>query len=129
MAMPSSPSSPAIIEAKASGTNRLALARWLVSEDNPLTARVTVNRWWAEIFGQGIVTTVEDFGIKGVPPTHPELLDWLAVEFMEHGWSMKHILKQIVMSATYRQRAGGKEQGASIAFARPALSHGRGDDP
>ena len=83
--------------------NRLTLARWLVSQDNPLTPRVTVNRWWAELFGQGLVTTVEDFGIKGEPPTHPELLDWLAVEFVESGWSMKHILKSIVLSATYQQ--------------------------
>lgn len=97
---------PEIIEARApEGSDRLALARWLVSKDNPLTARVTVNRWWAEIFGQGIVTTVEDFGIKGEPPTHPELLDWLAMEFMDHGWGMKHMLKQMVMSATYRQSA------------------------
>jgi len=111
--------SPAIIEAKASGTNRLALARWLASKDNPLTARVTVNRWWAEIFGQGIVTTVEDFGIKGALPTHPELLDWLAVEFMEHGWSMKHILKQIVMSATYRQGAQGNQHSAILYASGP----------
>jgi len=97
------PGTPAVIEAKGSGNNRLALAKWLVNKDNPLTARVTVNRWWMEIFGQGIVTTIEDFGIKGEPPTHPELLDWLAVEFMEHGWSMKQMLKQIVMSATYQQ--------------------------
>jgi hypothetical protein len=100
---PVKPGTPAIIEAQGNGSNRLALAKWLVSKDNPLTARVTVNRWWMELFGQGIVTTIEDFGIKGEPPTHPELLDWLAVEFMEHGWSMKHLLKQIVMSATYRQ--------------------------
>jgi len=106
--------SPAIIDAKAAGTNRLALARWLVSKDNPLTARVTVNRWWAEIFGQGLVTTVEDFGIKGAPPTHPELLDWLAVEFMEHGWSTKHILKQIVMSATYRQASEGRRAKSEV---------------
>ncbi len=83
--------------------NRITLARWLVSRDNPLVARVTVNRWWAELFGQGIVTTVEDFGIKGEPPSHPKLLDWLAVEFMENGWSMKKLLKTIVMSATYQQ--------------------------
>jgi hypothetical protein len=83
--------------------NRLSLARWLVSKDNPLTARVTVNRLWAEIFGQGIVTTVEDFGIKGTVPSHPELLDWLAVEFMSEGWSLKKIIKQMVMSQTYRQ--------------------------
>ncbi len=83
--------------------NRLALAKWLISKQNPLVARVTVNRWWAEIFGSGIVSTAEDFGIKGELPSHPELLDWLAVEFMENNWSMKHVLKSIVMSATYRQ--------------------------
>ncbi|MEO5803047.1 MAG: PSD1 and planctomycete cytochrome C domain-containing protein [Verrucomicrobiota bacterium] len=83
--------------------NRLALAQWLVSTNNPLVARVTVNRWWAEFFGHGIVTTPEDFGIKGDLPTHPELLDWLACEFMERGWSMKHIHRLIVTSAAYRQ--------------------------
>jgi hypothetical protein len=83
--------------------NRLDLAHWLVRRDNPLVARVTVNRWWAELFGHGLVTTPEDFGIKGEPPTHPELLDWLACEFMDNGWSMKKLLKTIVMSATYRQ--------------------------
>jgi hypothetical protein len=82
---------------------RLDLARWLTDRDNPLTARVTVNRWWAEFFGRGIVSTLEDFGLKGEPPTHPELLDWLAVEFMEHGWSMKHVHRLIVLSGTYRQ--------------------------
>jgi hypothetical protein len=82
---------------------RLDLARLLVSRDNPLAARVVVNRWWAELFGRGLVTTPEDFGIKGEPPTHPELLDWLAVEFMDKGWSMKSTLKTIVMSETYRQ--------------------------
>jgi len=83
--------------------NRLTLARWLVDKRNPLVARVTVNRWWAELFGRGIVPTVEDFGIKGEPPSHPDLLDWLAVEFMENGWSMKHVLKTIVLSDTYQQ--------------------------
>ncbi len=83
--------------------NRLGLANWLVDADNPLVARVTVNRWWAEIMGRGLVATQEDFGKQSKPPTHPKLLDWLAVEFMERGWSMKHIHKLIVMSATYRQ--------------------------
>ncbi len=83
--------------------NRLGIARWLVSRDNPLTARVTVNRYWAHLFETGIVSTTEDFGMQAAAPTHPELLDWLAVEFMDNDWSMKRLLKTIVMSATYRQ--------------------------
>ncbi len=83
--------------------NRLGLASWLVSDNNPLLARVTVNRWWAELFGRGIVTTLEDFGSQGEPPTHPQLLDWLASELKSNGWSMKKILKTIVLSQTYRQ--------------------------
>jgi hypothetical protein len=82
---------------------RLDLARWLVSRDNPLTARTTVNHWWAELFGRGLVGTPEDLGVKGDPPTHPELLDWLAVELMDQGWSMKHVLRLVVTSSTYRQ--------------------------
>jgi hypothetical protein len=83
--------------------NRLGLAEWLVSDDNPLTARVTVNRFWEQIFGHGIVETSEDFGTQGDLPTHPELFDWLATEFMRDGWSMKKIKRTIVTSATYRQ--------------------------
>jgi hypothetical protein len=83
--------------------NRLGLARWLVSPENPLTARVTVNRIWEQIFGRGIVGTSEDFGTQGERPSHPELLDWLAVEFVERGWSIKAIVRLIVTSATYRQ--------------------------
>ena len=85
------------------GSSRLDLARWLVSRNNPLTPRVTVNHFWNRLFGEGLVRTVADFGVRGEPPTHTELLDWLADEFMKQGWSRKKILKTIMMSATYRQ--------------------------
>ncbi|GAA4445238.1 PSD1 and planctomycete cytochrome C domain-containing protein [Novipirellula rosea] len=105
------PGTPSILHSMPeSPRNRLDLARWLVSPQNPLVARVTVNRLWAELFGQGIVTTVEDFGVKGEPPSHPELLDWLAVEFVEKGWSTKQLLKTIVMSATYQQSSHLSEE-------------------
>jgi hypothetical protein len=83
--------------------NRLGLARWLVSEENPLVARVVVNRFWGEIFGRPLVESAEDFGTQGLPPSQPELLDWLATEFLARRWSMKTIQKTIVMSSTYRQ--------------------------
>jgi hypothetical protein len=83
--------------------DRLALARWLTSKDHPLTARVMVNRIWQHHFGRGLVATPNDFGLNGQKPSHPELLDWLACSFMNHGWSVKHIHRQIVLSSTYRQ--------------------------
>jgi hypothetical protein len=99
------PATPALFTNSQPGTTRLDLAKWLVGSQNPLVGRVTVNRWWLELFGNGLVPTPEDFGMKGEPPTHPELLDWLAVEYQEHGWSLKTLLRTIVLSATYRQSA------------------------
>ncbi len=83
--------------------NRLDFAKWIVSPQNPLTARVQVNRFWQMLFGKGLVRTPENYGLQGEPPTHPELLDWLAVDFREHGWDVKKLIKLIVTSATYRQ--------------------------
>ena len=83
--------------------NRLGLAKWTVSKDNPLTARVFVNQLWQNLFGTGLVKSTGDFGMQGNLPSHPELLDWLAVDFMEHNWDVKYLVKKILMSATYRQ--------------------------
>jgi Protein of unknown function (DUF1553)/Concanavalin A-like lectin/glucanases superfamily len=104
--------------------NRLALAKWTVSPENPLTARVTVNRMWYELFGTGLVETTEDFGIMGQRPTHPELLDWLALEFCESGWNIKHLYKLMVMSATYRQSAKAGPQQLAKDPRNQWLSHG-----
>lgn len=91
------------IEDSEKQANRLDLAHWLVSTENPLTARVAVNRFWQMYFGEGLVLTPEDFGAQGALPSHPQLLDWLATEFIESGWDIKALQKKIVMSATYRQ--------------------------
>ncbi len=99
------PGTMAVLPAMANALprNRLGLAQWLFSDDHPLTARVAVNRYWQMLFGAGLVSSPEDFGSQGEFPSHPELLDWLAVDFRENGWNVKRTLKQIVMSATYRQ--------------------------
>mgnify|MGYP003729055845 CR=1 FL=1 len=81
----------------------MGVARWLLQPDNPLTARVAVNRFWAQLFGRGLLDTEEDFGTQGNIPDHPELLDWLSVDFVEHGWSLKHLHRRIMTSTTYRQ--------------------------
>jgi hypothetical protein len=104
--------------------DRMALAKWVVSPENPLTARVTVNRMWYELFGTGIVETTEDFGIMGQRPSHPELLDWLAVEFRESGWNVKHMYKLMVMSAAYRQSARSTPDQLAKDPKNLLLSHG-----
>ncbi|MBI3879119.1 MAG: PSD1 domain-containing protein [Verrucomicrobia bacterium] len=101
---------PALFDPAGRCTNRLDLARWLVARDNPLTARVFVNRVWKLFFGTGLVTTLDDFGVAGDSPSHPELLDRLAVEFMESGWSVKQLVLWIVNSRTYRQASAGRPE-------------------
>ena len=109
-----SPSSAANCSAAKAGSGRLELAGWIASKDNPLTARVMVNRTWLHHFGKGLVNTPNDFGTRGVPPTHPELLDWLASEFVRSGWSMKALHRLIMLSAAYRQASGTRPDAASI---------------
>ena len=116
------PGVPAVLPSLPAGGKapRLLLAEWIASEENPLTARVEVNRIWQELFGRGLVETAEDFGTRGEPPSHPELLDWLASEFVRQGWSRKAIVRLIVSSATYRQdsrdteAAGARDTGNAL---------------
>jgi hypothetical protein len=103
--------------------NRLGLAEWLFDKKNPLTARVFVNQMWQEFFGRGIVKTSGDFGMQGELPSNPGLLDWLAVDFMEHGWDIKRLVKQIMMSGTYRQSAVASQEKLKIDPENILLSH------
>ncbi|TDU64607.1 cytochrome c [Prosthecobacter fusiformis] len=98
---------------KAANGTRLDLAKWLVSRDNPLTSRVTVNHIWGKLFGEGLVKTSADFGVRGDRPTHPELLDWLAADFMDQKWSRKTLIKNIMMSDTYRQQSRDREEASA----------------
>ena len=104
--------------------NRLGFAKWLLKPDHPLTTRVTVNRFWQEVFGNGLVKTSGDFGISGELPSHPELLDWLAIEFREKGWDMKQFFKMIVTSATYRQSAAATKEKVEKDRENKLLSRG-----
>jgi hypothetical protein len=117
LSAPVGDSHPPVADAPGSPPNRLDLARWLTRPDHPLTARVIVNRLWEHHFGRGIVATPDDFGAHGEAPTDPELLDWLAVELVEHGWSLKHVHRLMVLSAAYRQDS------------RPANADGTRIDP
>jgi hypothetical protein len=120
--MPSTP--PSVLPfPEALPKNRLGLAKWLFDPSHPTTSRVFVNRMWQELFGRGIVRSAADFGMQGALPSHPDLLDWLAVDFREHGWNIKRLVKQMVMSATYRQSASITDQKLKADPENVYLSH------
>src|SRR5690606_31643718 len=104
---PLAPGVPAVLGAMPEGAppNRLGLAQWLTSREHPLVARVLVNRIWQSIFGHALVRSPEEFGLQGEQPTRPQLLDWLAVEFLDSGWDFKHVVRLMVTSRTFRQRS------------------------
>ena len=109
------PTTPnAVLPINKSNSNRLDLANWFFDDENPLTSRVVVNRLWQQFFGVGIVATPDDFGSQGNRPTNPELLDWLAVTFMENGWDTKKFIKKIVTSKTYTQSSKVDEQNKKL---------------
>jgi hypothetical protein len=120
------PGVPAVLPPMAQSLprNRLGLAKWIVDPANPLTARVTVNRFWQELFGTGIVKTAEDFGAQGEPPSHPELLDWLAIEFRDSGWDVKKLFRLMVTSAAYRQSAASNDDKLAKDLDNRLLSRG-----
>lgn len=126
--MPGDKVQPALLKSfhkspEAGPASRLTVAHWLMSRENPLTARVAVNRFWAQLFGRGLVETEEDFGTQGTLPTHPELLDYLAVQFMDLKWDMKAMLREIVMSKTYRQVSRPSAAAAKADPRNEWLSH------
>src|SRR5262249_21470956 len=102
---------------------RAALAKWLTARDNPLTARVLVNRAWGWHFGQALVRTPNDFGTQGEPPTHPELLDWLARDFVDHGWGLKRLHRLILLSNTYQMRSVAEGRGRDMDPENRLLGH------
>ena len=117
------PALPAIPDGKTN--DRLALANWLFADNHPLTARVAVNRFWQQLFGSGLVETAEDFGAQGTFPTHPDLLDFLAVDFRENGWDVKRLMKQMVLSSTYRQSSASSAELNQIDPKNELLARGR----
>ena len=105
---------PDVAEGSSTSGRRSLLAEWIASPDNPLTARVMVNRIWQHHFGRGLVRSTSDFGFQGTPPTHPELLDWLASQFVRNGWSLKHMHRLIMSSAAYQMSSAGREDAQAI---------------